>query len=326
MVTFIRPPHVTELEGPHVSPTGAFNDAVPEDCVWVAGLMQFLGAHPGAAPATHREAERLRAEVQPDEPLGPSNTDQLLRAFKLRYAFKADRLNPGETSIGNKLVPGTIATVSGRLTNLPDGHRLRRFSPSFGGGHRWCVLNDGQAKVLVLDPLAPKNIGYTGDRATVDDVKKFASQGGVEHTLAPLATKEGIVQFVTAQGFEARPKRLLKIPRGTMLRRLDGSELLITDGELTLPVLGTANGRAGEFVVDVVTSVPYPDNVTRHTLVLAVLPNATPFDAPATTSTTSPGTFTQAQLDAAVLQARRAQFDADRAAAEADPVNIGPRP
>ena len=36
--------------------------------------------------------------------------------------------------------------------------------------------------------------------------------------------------------------------------------------------------------------------------------------------------FTQEELDAAVLDARRAQYDADAAAANADPVVIGPRP
>src|SRR5262245_19169546 len=160
MPTFVIPHFVSEIESglkDHVFPDGTLKNPIPEDCVWDAGLMEFLGSHPGGAPATHHEAEELRNEAT-GNPFGPSNTEGLLRGFKVRYDFVPTRLAAGPDSIRRALKPGTIATVSGHLSNLPAGHRLRRFSPAFSGGHRSCVLNDGS--VLVLDPLGPPNSTY----------------------------------------------------------------------------------------------------------------------------------------------------------------------
>src|SRR5262245_45334198 len=146
MPTFVIPPHVSEREGQHPFPDGTMNDPADEDCVWDSGLMQFLGTHPGGAPATHHEAEELR-NVATGSPFGPSNTDDLLKGFKARYDFVPTRLAPGPDSIRRALKPGTIATVSGHLSNLPSTSKLRRFAPNFKDGHRWCVLNDGSLLV-----------------------------------------------------------------------------------------------------------------------------------------------------------------------------------
>jgi hypothetical protein len=250
--------------------------------------MQFLGSHPGGAPATHKEAEALRSEATGGDAFGPSNTEDLLRGFKSRYNFVPTRLPPGPDSIRGALKPGTIATVSGHLSNLPANHPLQT-SPGFTGGHRWCVLNDGSAKVLVLDPLhGPKEEPrYRGDRATIEDVAKFANNGD-RHTISRLATtedaaakKEGMVQFVNLREFGARTGRRVTVPKGTPIMLLDGSRLLATERQLTLPVYGQGDAQPSQLIVEITTRRVYSDGVARPTLVLINSPTPNLVDVPA---------------------------------------------
>jgi hypothetical protein len=278
MSTFVTPPFISEREKEHVSPTGLHDDAKPEDCVWDSGLMQFLGSHPGAAPATHAEAEALRAIAKPNAPMGASNTSDLLKAFKARYGFEPTRLAPGPDSIVAALQPGTIATVSGKLANFPDGHRLRRWSPTFKDGHRVCVYRTAN-EIRWLDPLGRVETGYRGDDVTIADVRTFA-RGLDSHTISAMATREGDVQFVNLNEFKARSGRTLTIPLGTPLLKLDGTVLLNTERELTVPCYGFADAMAGQFVVEIVTTRLYKDGKGRPTLVMVKLPDGKLADVP----------------------------------------------
>lgn len=190
-MTWLRPPHISERENAHISPGGQYDDAADEDCLFCSGLSQYLGAHPGAAPATHDEAERLRLAAGL-KPTGPANSLDLVRGTKARYGFEPTIIASGVDSLKQFLKPGMSATVSGKLSNFPKGHRLRRFYPYYLEGHRVRVDNMG-AYLWWDDPGAPD--GYTGEKVTWAEIATFV-KGGASHTIAPLA-EDGEVLPIT---------------------------------------------------------------------------------------------------------------------------------
>src|SRR5204862_442717 len=70
--------------------------------------------------------------------------------------------------------PGLAVSVGGQLSNFPAGDPLRRYAPSYTGGHRICFLTSTRTW---LDPLAPWK--YAGDTVTVSKVLTFAQKRAV---------------------------------------------------------------------------------------------------------------------------------------------------
>lgn len=173
MTTWLRPPFVSEENDP---------DLLIEDCVPCSGLMQYLGSG-GSAPATLAEAEALRRDSGAPA-FGPMSSAQLITGTTKRYGFAAtNALTPAAIIAAAKV--GQSVTVSGHLSNFPVGHRLRRFSPDFRGGHRWYASIE-DAGPWLMDPLGPSDGSYAGERITQSEIDVFA-QGGAGGTVAPLA-------------------------------------------------------------------------------------------------------------------------------------------
>jgi len=166
--------HVSEREVAHRWPDGRYDNVAWEDCAWCVALMfaRLLGKNP---PATHAEAEALRAQAGEDTWSGSSVADVRL-GLSRRYRLAVNPPVYGFTALWAKLKPGTAASVSGLLGVFPRGSRLRRHA-AFGGTHQWLVmrLDDGN-RVLVFDPLAPK--GHKGDWVTAAELKRFVDGVG----------------------------------------------------------------------------------------------------------------------------------------------------
>lgn len=141
--------------------TGAERDAFTEleDAV-AAGI---------TAPNGRRYSSRAswRSAGQPMFPL--------LRGASLkRYGVSMAQL-PDLSLSGHRAVlsGGTNALIlPGSLGRLPVGDRLRRWQPSYTGGHMITVIALGGGRVWWLDPLAPD--GYAGEEASVDEALAFA--------------------------------------------------------------------------------------------------------------------------------------------------------
>lgn len=133
------------------------------------GFRRFpLGAY------TPEERNALDDATPPDPPSGGSTFTLLDAGAAKRYGVTLDRVTDGARSILARTLrrPNMGLAIAGSLGHLPAGHRLRRWQPSFTGGHAIAVQTLGEGKVLWLDPLAPD--GFEGDTTTVDNVLTFA--------------------------------------------------------------------------------------------------------------------------------------------------------
>lgn len=191
-MSFIRPPFVSEREDAHYWPNGAYDGPADEDCVFCSGLMQYLAHKPGAAPATLYEAERIR-QAAGLGPSGPANSDALIDGTTKRYGWAPTKIPSGFSVLWSAFAqPGVSATASGKLSNFPTGHRLRRFIPTWTGGHRVYVAKmDDEDRVWWMDPEGPKT-GYSGEWVTKAELQTFVN-GGLSHTLATVATEDGVL-------------------------------------------------------------------------------------------------------------------------------------
>lgn len=147
-----------------------------KDCTYSSGLMGMVYADfapfpLGAYTVAEREALE-RSDDQPDE-TGASLSD-LCTAIKRRYGKTVTQNAPAA-------LPGLLATkgialaVQGVMGNLAADNRLRRWDPSFTGGHCVCVVPLGDGKALWLDPLAPNK--YAGDTILVSTILDHYAQG-----------------------------------------------------------------------------------------------------------------------------------------------------
>lgn len=92
--------------------------------------------------------------------------------------------------------------------------------------------------------------------------------------------KESDVRFIQASGLTATPSsRLLRLPQGTPLYGFDGSEVTRTSTARDWSYVGLVDAHSGEYVISAGTGKPYPDGVTRPTLLVAR--TGTLVDAPA---------------------------------------------
>jgi len=222
MTTYYRAAFISELNDP---------DGHIADCVWTSGLRQANAASGGKHPATLAEAEALRAEVGGSTSAGAISA-QLIAATTKRYAWAATVVGT-PTGIIAAAKPGQNVTISGHLSNFPAGHRLRRFSPLFTGGHRIDVDVEDGPRYWWVDPLAPQGSGYTGEYVTVAELATFA-RGGSGGTVAPLRVLPPTRKLRCAAPLRATTTRtgqiLASLPAGTVCT-----------------VLGTVTGEAWAF-------------------------------------------------------------------------------
>lgn len=168
--------HITEREAKHFH-DGAWDDASWEDCTFCSGLMFARLAHDRTLPATHTEAESLRAESG-RAVTGGTNIGNLRDALRKRYNWTAGfaeaiGANALWAALGNI---GTIAVVQGSMGAFPQGHALRRFDPGFGGTHAVLVARvDDTARVWWDNPLAPQDGSYQGEWVSHADLDKYVS-------------------------------------------------------------------------------------------------------------------------------------------------------
>lgn len=191
-MTFVKPPHVSEREEAHTWPGGAYDGPADEDCVWCSGIMLRLASQPGSCPATLYEAERLRQ----DAGLGPSggaNANDLLRGYAKRYGWTEPHVvSNSPTALWAALQPGMGAAALGKLSYFPAGHRLRRFIPTWTGGHAVFVARlDGTDRVWWMDPEGPLT-GYSGEWATKAELATFVGTY-TNHVVAPLALEDELI-------------------------------------------------------------------------------------------------------------------------------------
>jgi len=97
-------------------------------------------------------------------------------AARTRYGVRLRRIPDGSLAgLRKKLeTPGIALSMAGTYAHLRPEHdqRLRRWQPSFGGGHMVCVIPQEDGRLLWLDPLALRDFG--GDLTDVETALAFA--------------------------------------------------------------------------------------------------------------------------------------------------------
>jgi hypothetical protein len=134
-----------------------------KDCTYCGGLMAlvfggFTKFPLGAYTVKEREALE-RSDSQPDET--GASLDDLILAVHTRYGIAWAK---SRTSVlaSHHDRDDLAFVVQGQNGNLPTGHRLRRWDPTYTGGHCVTVIPTGDGTHLRwLDPLAP--MGFAGD-------------------------------------------------------------------------------------------------------------------------------------------------------------------
>lgn len=140
------------------------------DCTWCSVLMVVVGSGYTAFPGgIYTEVER-KAFRGGDARL---NFAGGIEHAKSRYGVTV--VSPAPMSmaqLGAALsAPNRVWAIAGKLANFPNGHRLRRWQPSFLDFHAVCVASDASAHLTWLDPLAP-NLS-DGEGVTIAEVQQF---------------------------------------------------------------------------------------------------------------------------------------------------------
>lgn len=210
--------HVSEREGAHDWPDGQHDDARWEDCSWCSAVMFARQAHDPSIPATHEEAELLRAAAD-EIPTGGSSPADVRRGLIARYRFNPPSSLLSPATMWAALDLGHVGLITGSMGAFPDGHRLRRFSPSFDGAHSiFAARLDETDRVWWDDPLAPKG-SYDGEWVTRDELLSFAAHlPGAAHLVAPQC-EETSVAF---KAITSEAPATMDAPAGTVMYQLDG--------------------------------------------------------------------------------------------------------
>ncbi len=174
--------HISEREVAHTWPDGRKDDSQWEDCTFDSGVEYArLTIDPGI-PATHREAEALRA-ASGKGPLGGSNIGDLRAGIKARYGKAPGPTSTSFSELWADLTPGTAAVSQGSMGAFASGHSLRRHDPGFAGAHAVLVIRPfgGADRVWWCDPLAPKG-KYEGEWVEKADLRLYVrGLNGAQH-------------------------------------------------------------------------------------------------------------------------------------------------
>lgn len=305
--------HVSERE-PNSQPEDPLDPAGYEDCVPCSGVMAANGMTLGAIPTTLAEAEALRRDAGVP-PGGGMTTAQLNAGLRKRYGFEM-------AVVAVPVVPPNhVATISGKLSNFPAGHRLRRWDPTYTGGHRVMVAADATGALGWADPLAPNVVNgqpWKGEPVTAAEVRTFAGSR-ISHTVAPVGGQAVSISTVKGEDWTAKASSafpagngvlralptvaaaiVARLATGSIVRTIaenvnaEGSwRLTEYNGKPAWLLYRTAAGTSPDWA----PLVPGGDPATDAELVayIARQPDPTPFD--------------QADLDAATLAGRRQEWE-----------------
>jgi hypothetical protein len=231
-------------------PTGTEHDcyvAAPLMCLVYGGKVDYpLGIY------TAQEREALeRSDTRPDEEGGTPDDADL--AIKTRYGLAMHKV--AEASLGEAWKVGRALSVGGRLANFPDGSPLRRYAPTYTGGHRVCVIPTGPAAGRWLDPLAPWK--YAGDSVSIAQVGLFA-KGRAASDLRYVnaneyATQAGGIEMPGFQFQLANPPfaGLVTFDAGVKAYScLDHHEYVTTQGAVRDGVSAISGGNTSGYIVD----------------------------------------------------------------------------
>lgn len=180
--------HVSEREGAHRWPDGRWDDSRWEDCAWAVAIEWLRLTYDPTIPATHPEAELLRA-ASGEPPTGGSNTGDVIRGIRNRYKLTVGPALSDSTMLAQLKTPGTAVIAGGKLGNFPAGHRLRRWDPPFTGGHSVLLVRLDDGTLWWCDPLAPTGT-YKGEKVTEAEAKTFITGFAGSHLARPLLLSE----------------------------------------------------------------------------------------------------------------------------------------
>lgn len=187
-MTYIRPRFVSERERAERWVDGtSWDDSRWEDCgpCSVLMLVDATTGHREPVTADLNEAERLRLAAGYG-PTGGTNIGRLAGAATVRYRIKLPRAVSGASAVWTALRPGFGAAIAGTMGNFPAGHRLRRWQPSFAGGHSvYIAREDATQSVWWVDPLAPRG-WYSGERVTRQELATFFKGPIAAAVISPL--------------------------------------------------------------------------------------------------------------------------------------------
>lgn len=181
-----------------------------EDCLWSSAVEWLHECYDLAIPSTPEEADKLR---RASGDTGFSNITNLRVGCVNRYGLTLPRSVSGFANFWPKFTPGTIAVLSGELTNM--SAHFRRFYPGFTGGHTVYAkrTGPGQDDIYWCDPGGPAS--YDGEPITKAQLKLFIGNYGYSqllHLELPLDTggeQEGDVPELNSYlpGYTAAIKR-----------------------------------------------------------------------------------------------------------------------
>lgn len=206
-MTYFKPGHVTERFAGQ--PTFS-------DCALCSGiLLNRARQGSNATPGTKAEVLALR-QAGGAAATGPITNVQLEQGLRYRYGLTVQTVY-GPANIVNALPPGKAAAVFGYLARYPAGHRLRRWDPSYAGGHVVFVERlDAQNRLWWMDPLAPLKYGtrtprtYLGEWVTLAEFATF-----IDSTKAPVG--KGRTALIASAAVLVAPAHTLHIAAGTTM-------------------------------------------------------------------------------------------------------------
>lgn len=217
------------------------SDGSWEDCTWDAGLEFYRIAFDASRPATHAEAQALRA-ASGEPTTGGSNVGDFRRGVTRRYNRALPAAVGGFSALWTLLSPGTVALVQGSMDAFGPTHRLSRWQRGFDGGHAVMVARLPDGTLWWCDPLGT-DVGYIGEPITKAELKSFVDAFRGEHIVAPIKglTQEAPVANLTSYlpGYVAKVKADSNIRREP---RIAADRLHLTTAPMAVVVVGTVVG------------------------------------------------------------------------------------
>lgn len=296
---------MTEDPTTHVHISEREADGTWEDCTWDSGLEFYRDAYDPSKPATHAEAQALRA-ASGEPTTGGSNIGDLRRGVKARYGFTLPLPIDAKTIL-TALKPGYVSTVQGSMSAFGPDHPLSAWDRNFDGGHAVWLARTLDGKLLWCDPEAPR-LADVPVVVTSGQVQKFvdafAGQALVAPALQwPTPPQEDAVEPITKYlpGYTANVKPSSNVRNAP---HIPATKLYTTSTKTPVTLIGTVKGD-----IDPSNGLDiwymWWDSV-RKTYAFTATDNIVDLKAPAVDDG-----YTKATQDAAVAAAVDAQKAAD---------------